>query len=217
MLYGVEKKVQYKGPDNEKAVYSILRVSAFYYREETYQPIKSPYGVTFMKLKKPGYLSLYSFQLPDQTNFDGLYLARKDGTGQEVPNLSFKKYMKNFLEDCPTVVAKIDAGELGKRDLNQIMDEYNQCIENNTIDHEEAIATQAEHDRVLGAWDVLEEKVKSSEALDSKTTVLEMISEIKSKISKSEQIPNFLINGLKQHLSADEFKIALENALKELN
>jgi hypothetical protein len=216
MLYGVEKKVQFKGQDKEKTVYSVFKISAFYYREEIYHPVKSPYGVTFMKLKKAGYLSLYSFQLPNQTSFDGLYLARKDGTGQEVPNLSFKKYMKNFLEDCPVIVEKIDNGDLGKRDLDQIINEYNQCIEDNTVDHDEIIATQVTQERATTAWDVLEGKVRAAESLDNKATVLEMISEIKSKIAKSEKIPNFVVDGLKQYLSDDEFKVELENALKEL-
>ena len=44
-----------------------------------------------------------------------------------------------------------------------------------------------------------------------------MISEIKGKVSTSQKVPNFLIEGLKNTLNQDVFKTDLDNALKELN
>jgi hypothetical protein len=50
-----------------------------------------------------------------------------------------------------------------------------------------------------------------------KSNALDMIAEIKSKVGRSEKIPNFLIDGLKSTLTQDVFKTELENALKEIN
>ena len=146
-----------------------------------------------------------------------MYLLLLDGKGMDVPNLSFKKYMKKFLQDCPDVVDKIESGELGKKELNQIIDEYNQCVEDKTVDHAEIIAEQKEQVKTLTAWDVLEEKVKSQADFEGKNNALEMIEDIKGRIAKSEKIPNFLLDGLKSTLNQEIFQTELENALKEIN
>lgn len=217
LMHGVDKKVQVTGEDKKKTVYPMFQIRAFRYKNDTYQPVKGPEGYVFMKLEKAGYLSLYSFQLPNQVSFDGSFLLLRDGKGMEVPNLSFKKFMKNFLEDCPDVVARINNGDLGKKELHQIIDEYNICVDQKTIDHNKIIAEKQVQGKIITSWDVLEEKVKSQEDFEGKNNALEMIQEIKNKIAASEKIPNFLLEGLKSTLTQDVFKIELENALKETN
>lgn len=217
LLYGVEKKVQLQQEGKKKVVFPIFQVRSFVYRGETYQPVKGPDGYTFMKLQKAGYLSLYTYQLPNQITFDGYYLLKMDGKGTEVPNISFKKAMEKFLSDCPSVAEKIDRGDLSKKDLNTIIDEYNACIDNVTIDHTKVIADRTEATRILGPWDTLEEKVKAEADFEGKANALEMIAEIKGKVTRSEKVPNFLIEGLKNTLTQETFKTELENALKEIN
>lgn len=216
LMFGVDKKVQVITPDKKKTTYPIFQVRSYRYRDEIYQPVKGPEGYTFMKLVKPGYLSLFYYQLPNQVSFDGTYLLRRDGKGIDVPNLGFKKVMKNFLKDCPTVVDKIESGELAKRDLNLLIDTYNQCIDDNTNARDKVVAQHQTAQKSIGAWDVLEEKVKSQEEFEGKTNALEMIADIKNRIQKSEKVPNFIIEGLKSSLPQDTFKAELENALKEL-
>ncbi|MBA4054804.1 MAG: hypothetical protein C0490_08845 [Marivirga sp.] len=217
LFYGVDKKVQITTADKKKNVYPMFQIKVFRYKNELYQPVKGPEGYTFMKLVKPGYLTLYNYQLANQITFDGTYLLKKDGEGIDLPNLTFKKAMKKFLEDCETVAAKIDDGTLGKKELNQIIDEYNQCIDNRTINHDKILAEKAAQTKIISAWDVLEEKVKAQPDFEGKNNALEMIQEIKGKIAKSEKIPNFLLDGLKSSLQQDAFKTDLENALKEIN
>lgn len=217
LFYGVEKKVQLSQEGKKKVVYPMFQVRSFYYRGELYQPVKGPEGYTFMKLQKGGYLSLYTFQLPNQITFDGYFLVKMDGNGMEVPNISFKKAMQKFLSDCDDVAEKIDKGDLTKKDLNQIIDEYNACINSKTVDHSDIIAKQEVQGKVIGAWDVLEQKVKAEPDFEGKSNALDMITEIKGKVARSEKIPNFLIDGLKNTLTQDVFKTELENALKEIN
>ena len=216
LMFGVDKKVQVITPDKKKTTYPIFQVRSYRYRDEIYQPVKGPEGYTFMKLVKPGYLSLFYYQLPNQVSFDGTYLLRRDGKGIDVPNLGFKKVMKNFLKDCPTVVDKIESGELAKRDHNLLIDTYNQCIDDNTNARDKVVAQHQTAQKSIGAWDVLEEKVKSQDEFEGKTNALEMIADIKNRIQKSEKVPNFIIEGLKSSLPQDTFKAELENALKEL-
>lgn len=216
--FNVEKKVQVTEPGKKKVIYSFLKVKSFSIEGEVFQPVKGPNGYTFMKVLKLGYLSLFSFQAENQTAYSGMYLLKKDGTGMEIPNLTFKKTMRRFLDDCPDVSDKIENDVFNKKDLDQIVDEYNACIENRTGGSQPVVARKPVlQTKTSEAWNALENKVKSEPDFAEKSNALEMITEIKSKISASQKVPNFLIEGLKSALPQDVFKTELENALKEVN
>src|SRR5687768_16695396 len=108
LAYGSERKVQITEPGKKKVVHPFYKVKSFSINGEVFQPVKGPNGYAFMKPIKVGYLSLYAFQNENQTSYDGMFLLKKDGTGIEVPNLTFKKGMRNFLDDCPEIAAKIE-------------------------------------------------------------------------------------------------------------
>lgn len=213
--YGVEKKVQVT--TDKKTVYSILQTTGFKMDNEVYHTVRTVQGYTYMKIIKGGYLSLYTFQQPNQMTWDGAYLLKKDGSGMEVPNLGFKKNMKKFMENCPQVVARIDAKEFSRNDLHEIVDAYNQCIEYNTKNQKPTPPSMKEAEDRLKTWNQLETKVKDLESFDRKKNAVEMIQEIKTKISNGEKIPNFLkeglIDALKDQSSVQEL---LESALNEL-
>jgi len=215
LTYGTERKVQVTEPGKKKVIYPFFKVKAYSLNGDIYQPVKGPNGYTFMKLIKAGYLSILSFQAENQTTYDGVWLLKKDGDGMEVPNLTFEKGMKKFLADCPAVVKKIDNDALNKKDLHQIVDEYNACMVNPTPMEEKPIV--APPAKSLAAWEALENKVKSQPDFPEKSNALDMIGEIKSKIATDQKIPNFLIEGLKSSLNQDVFKAELDNALKSIN
>lgn len=218
LTYGPEKKVQITEPGKKKVVFPFYKVKSFTLDNEVYKPVKGPQGYTFMKLVKGGYLSLYSFQANNQNQYDGQYLLKMDGDGIEVPNITFKKGMKRFLDDCPTVADKIDNDVLNKKDMLQIIDEYNACISNAAANNPAVAAVKpVVPSSVLDTWNALESKVKSQSDFPEKENALEMIAEIKNKISASQKIPNFLIDGLKNSLSQDVFKAELDSALSTLN
>jgi hypothetical protein len=217
LSYGTDKKVQVTQAGKKKITYSLFQVKSYSIKGETFLPVKGPNGYTFMKLVKSGYLSVYTFQSSNQINFDGTFLLKKDGQGVELPNISFEKVMKKFLDDCPEVTDKIERDELNKKDLDKIVDQYNSCVQNRSVNHQAVIATRVERSKSITAWDVLENKIKNQPEFEAKNNALEMVAEIKSKISTSQKIPNFLLEGLKSSLSSDVFKTELENALKEVN
>jgi len=226
LTYSTDKKVQITEPGKKKVVFPFFKVKVFTIEDELYQPMKGPDGYTFMKVIKTGYLSLYAFQMKNQTGFDGMYLAKLDGSGMEVPNLTFKKGMKKFLDDCPSVTYKIENDQLNKRDLHKIVDEYNECVKAPAVVHTPAapvvaapvVAAPAPVEKSSSAaWNTLEEKVKAQPDFEGKADALEMIGEIKSKMAASQKVPNFLIEGLKTSLNQDVFKTELENALKEIH
>jgi hypothetical protein len=218
--FGIEKKVTVTDNNKKKTTLSIFQTRSFSLKGEIYHPVKGDKGYVFMKLLKPGYLSLYAFQLENQTSYDGRYLYKRDGQGFEVPNLNFKKMVTRLLEDCIEVAAQIDNGTLSKRDLNKIIDLYNQCIDNRTQEQKQAITTTAiskpELTTEIPAWNILEEKIKSHADFEGKKDAQEMVADIKNKLNKNENIPNFLIEGLKNILSKTDLTAELETALKEI-
>lgn len=217
LTYGPDKKVQVTEPGKKKVVYPFFKIRSFTLASEVYQPVKGPQGYTFMKLLKSGFLSLYAFQSTNQNLYDGQYLFKKNGEGIEVPNITFKKGMKRFLDDCPEVAGKIDTDVLNKKDLHQIVDEYNNCIQNITATSHKVAESKPIPSKIMDAWNSLESKVRSQSDFPEKDSALEMIGEIKNKISTSQKIPNFLIEGLKNSLSREEFSAELDSALRTLN
>jgi hypothetical protein len=216
ILYGPDKKVQVAQKGKSKTTLHLFQVSYYNQAGEIFKPVKGPAGYTFMKLVKSGYLSLYAFQMENQTTYDGMFLVKKDGQSLEVPNLNFKKMLKGYLSDCPDIVIKIDQGEYPKKDLEKLIDDYNACIENKSVSIQKATAVTAEKTKKINSWDVLEEKVKAQSEFEGKTNALEMITEIKSKISKGEKVPNFLLEGLKSSLPQPELQEFLQSALTEI-
>jgi hypothetical protein len=218
LVYGMEKKIQITTADKKKTIYPMFQIKNYTVKGEKFQPVKGPTGYAFMKVLKEGYLSLYAFQPENQMSYDGLYLQKKDGSGTEVPNLSFKKIMKNFLSECPNIATQIDNGSLGKKDLNNIVDGYNDCIKSKSNEYTKTVsATPQPPVKDTNAWTDLEGKLKSSTDFKEKNNVLEMITEIRNKLSKGEKIPNFLIEGLKSTLQDTPFREDLNKALSDMN
>lgn len=212
--YGPDKKVSVKDTSGKKTTLSIFQTKAYVIDNETFHPVKNEKGYTFMKLVKPGYLSLYAFQPENQTTYDGSYLLKRDGAGIEVPNLSFKKIISRFLADDTELSERIEKGDFNKRQLNEIIDEYNDYINKKSIKQNENFAALIEKSKTLQGWQALEDKIKTTDNFEKKDNVLEMISDVKTRINNSEKIPNFLIEGLRSALAETEFKADLENILK---
>jgi hypothetical protein len=216
LSYGSEKKVQVTTADKKKTVLAVTQTFGYLYRGEIFHPVRTEKGYVFMKLIKPGYLSLYGFQLENQVSFDGRYLVKKDGSRLEIPNLTFKKAITRFLQECDEVVAKIDQGVLGRTKIDEIVDEFNGCIQRRTSETSKVIAVHAEQTKKSASWDVLEEKIKAEPDFEGKKDALDMVSEIKKKIKQSEKVPNFLVEGLKSALANRNFQSELDAALNEL-
>lgn len=216
LAYGPDKKVQIISNDKEKTSLSLFEVREFSSDGDVYHPIRGEKGYVFMKLLRPGYLSLYAYQMENQNRYDGLLMKKADGESIVVPNLGFKKYITQFVEDCPDVAARIKEGELNKKNLTELVDAYNQCIDDRTIDHGERLAQREQQAPKLNAWHSLEEKVKD-QSFSQKTNALEMIAEIKKKIERKEALPNFLVEGLRNSLKDTGLTEDLEQALAQVN
>jgi hypothetical protein len=188
--------------DGKKSNYTALQVKGFVKDGTAYESVKFENSIRFMKVIMSGYTSLYAFSSTNQNTWDSRYLFRKDGTGVELPNLSFKKIIGKFFNDCPEVRDQIDNGQLTKKDIEKIVDQYNNCIQakTNQIISKSPVQPTAVSNEKLLAIQKLSEKVEAENFL-TKKDVLDLLNDLKNKVSKNESIPNYLTEGLKTYLA----------------
>lgn len=175
---------------NKKEILTALQVLTVSMGGKTYKPVQYQNRVMLMQQLQGGYLSLYAFRIANQASYDGRFFQRLDGKTLEVPNLAFKRIMANFLDDCVAVTDKIKSGDLDRKEIEQIVIEYNACVQK---------AQPVVTDLVLAIIE-LRKKVQP-ENFDHKTEVLEMLADIEQKAGRNETIPNYLMDGLKSYLA----------------
>jgi hypothetical protein len=212
--YGSDKKVQVQPEGKRKEIIPLIQTSMVFLDGDVYKPQKGPAGYAYMKVIKEGFLSLYAFQPNNQVTYDGRLLAKRDGSSIEVPNLSFKKAMTRFLQDCPSVVARIESGDLGRKDLDAIIDQYNNC--NKSTAAAPVAAAPSSGLPATPKLEALEAKVREQNDLPGKQDVLDMITEIRNKVKRGETVPNFLMERVRRALKETELNSDVEEALKEI-
>lgn len=190
--------------NKKKKVYKATQVRTMYFKGEIYNPYGLETSIRFMKLLKPGYLSLYAFRMDNQNTYDGRYLVRKDGQSMEVPNLAFKKSMITFLEDSPEVASKVKSGKYGRNDLNQIIDEFNAAIDANTTAQKSLVKITQKSKTQLQLLDTLKKNVEAQPEFASRKDALDLIADMQSKLERGETLSNYLLTGLKGYLDPVE-------------
>jgi hypothetical protein len=220
-LYGkltfqqIGKIEQVKIKSDKNQTISSIQVREAKLKGITYRPVQFSGAVQMMQVIKDGYLSLLAFQPPGIMNYDGRLLMLRSGSILEVPSIGFKKHVSNFLSDNEALAARIQDGDFDKKDLDKIIDEFNSFIGKNTIETEQQMELESSLSPKLDAIDEILEAVRSSN-MEAKSETLEMLTELKDKLSNDKSIPQYLSNALKENLkSQHELVKKLESVLKD--
>jgi hypothetical protein len=187
--------------DKKKEVLTAIQVLSLYKDGEVYKPLKYDTKIVFMKALKQGYLSMYAFRLPNQSSYDGRLLTKMDGTSIEVPNLGFKKILSNYLEECSSVAAQVKEGELSRKEIEKIIDDFNACLDTKNTTASIPDVSAPVVNEVTQSIESLIKKVDAAE-FSSKKDALDLLRDIQTKVAKNETIPNYLSEGLKSYLSS---------------
>jgi len=217
MTFGPEKKLQVVTPDKKKTLLQLYRIRTFSIKDQLFEPVKYEEQYLFMKVLRSGYLTLYGYQLQNQATYDGLFLKRRDAPGIDVPNLGFKKRVVAYLNDCEDVKQKLESGEFAKKDINEIVDAYNACVNSRTTQKIQVVQAEEAQLKKINVWDALESKINEKGEFQGKKDALDMITEIRGKIKRNEKVPNFMIEGLKASLTGAGLQEDLDKALSDLN
>ncbi len=204
--------------NKKKTIYTGLQIKIFSLKGELYRPIQRDNTIRFMKVIKAGFLSLYAYRMENQNTFDGRFLVRRDGPIIDVPNLNFKKTMVAFLSNCPTVKDKINSGDYGRKNLNEIIDDYNAYMETATKTMKDANAQVMEGNRKSQPLEDLRNTVEGLTDFTGKKDAIDIVNDMILKTKDGQPIPNYQIEALKGYLHDHETaKDALDRILVTLN
>jgi hypothetical protein len=175
----------------------------------SYAPVQHDNSIRFMRIIRPGYLTLYGYRVQNQANYDSRLLVKMNGEKLDLPNIGFKKILSDFLSDCSSTSQKIKAGDFERTKVEVVVDDYNTCVANQ---NKVAIVT-ATPTPLIEAIGVLRIKVENS-SIDSRKDVLDLIADLDDKAKNNQTIPPYLSNGLKNYLAdKKEFEVELSNVL----
>jgi hypothetical protein len=198
--------------DKKKTTYTALQVRSASIKNEMYSPIRYDNAIRMMKVIRSGFLSLYSFRVASQVTYDGRLLLKMGNPPQEVPNIGFKKYIGQLVEDCPDVADRVKTGELDRNKITDLVDRYNECVVGIQERRLESAAQQVSNPTI----DFIEEfrtRVNGSD-LTTKNEVNDLLNSITEKVRKKEPVPAYMKEGLKGYLSQrDDFKEDTEQLL----
>ena len=211
MSYDLLDRVQL-AQGKKKTTYTALQLRRVVLNGEQFAPVKYDNGIRMMKVVELGILSLYEHRGPQQGGYDTKVLQKIGRNSVEVPNMGFKKIVGDMIEECPDVSEKVDNGDLGRKDIDKIVMEYNKCVGARNQEKMEAALPKLS----TPATDLVEKlKTKVSESdLSNKDDVNDLLNSISDRLKKNEPVPAYMKEGLKGYLgSRDDLKTDMEQLL----
>jgi len=198
--------------DKKKNDLAATAVKLIWMDSAVYVPVRTNEGYLFMHLARPGFVSLcYSRQSPG-TPYDVPFLVKRTGESIEVTALRFRKSVSNFLSECASIQSRIEEDQLGRKDLDKIIDEYNACLASQT--HEAFVTSE---DPKLSAINALQQKL--SKDASAPTDAMDILKDLYLKVKDGKLVPNYLLDGLKETLkdfpSYDQDIASLSAVLKK--
>lgn len=220
-IYGKVSLYNYKGQQiqlkrgKEKDNFKPHQIKQMIYKDDVYHPIKIRNQYQLAKLLMPGYLSLYKFSEDPHApilNFDTPVLVKITGEHLEIPNKGFKAGMGEFLQDCEVVVSNLETKKYKRNNIEPLVTDYNKCISENTSVVKNTIAEEKINVKKIIGFESIKERIMDSSKIQNKDDVIEMLTDVQSKIETNNTIPTYLINTLKKTLSADADLLSMFNS-----
>ena len=198
--------------DGKKNHLNALKAKEVKHQGQLYRSVRLDNTQKFMKVLISGYMSLYAFNPTGQAGFNGRLLRKVTGQSLDVPNLSFKKFMIDFTQECPDVSEKIKDETLKKNDLNTIITTFNQCLSTKTATPSpvtmltppsEPPVTDAQSTKIK-TIENFQNKVDALANFQSKKSVTELLKDIAEKVKTNQTIWNYQIEALKGYFTEKE-------------
>ncbi|HRI80624.1 MAG TPA: hypothetical protein PLR06_13920 [Cyclobacteriaceae bacterium] len=197
--------------EKKKTSLTAVQVRAVVIKQEVFNPVKTDKGYKMMKLVEGGYVSKYLAR-SSSNSFDTDYLVLNNGQATEIPNISFKRIMEEFLKDCSSIKKIIETNDYKRKDLDEILKQYNQCIENQTHNIQPQASVVSNQDPLVVTLSELENKISKDNELPSRKDALDVVQDISTKVKNGQKVPNYLIEGLKDFLKdSPAYQSDLEN------
>ena len=213
--------LKFEDVNGKKDTYKIYRVKRIEDKNgDVYEPIQVENLITFGKKIKEGYLSLFYYTEEGSTvRYNHSILVKADGSSLKVPGIiGFRNGVGKFLSECADLQAKLDDKVYGKTDLDEIIDEYNRCLDirtNQVLAEQTTKIEQTEIKKELSDQFDAFRKALDASSIANKKEALDMFNDLADKLVNDESVPSYLSNALKQAVSADsKLTNILNNLLK---
>ncbi len=199
---------------SKKTNYNALQAKSIKIDQEIFHAIQLGENMRYMKLIRPGHLSLYGYRIDNQTSYDGRLLRKVSGETFDVPTLLFRTSVLNFIEDCDSAAIHVKQRKLSRDDLDAVIDEYNTCMDEKYQQRalEEEIRMTRENKMAK-----LEAFMNLIETMDikNKSEIVGLLKDIKGKVESDTAVPSYQKEALKDYLKdVLETKDNLEGILK---
>lgn len=200
MAYDVIDRVQLTEGKTKKQ-FTAVQLQAVRIGDVWYGPVRTEYGYRMMKILESGFLSLYLGRAQNSMIYDDEYLVRRDGRVMEVPNLTFKKSMQEFLGDCPKVKEDIGNEKLTKKNVAAIVKEFNACMSSYSTLNAERAAVVPDTDSRISAIQHLKDNLTNSD-LPARADAIDILNDMQDKIRKNRTIAHYQIEALRGMLKS---------------
>lgn len=169
-----------------------------------------------------GYLSKYMYTpLNSSQKFQEEILIKMDGSTLVVPGtFGFRSLVTKFLAECPRVSAAVDNKRYKQFETDRLVNDFNACmLEGEYVKRSTAaqVSEKLETSKLTQETSKMiadfKTKLNTSVEVQDKTEALEMFDDIVSKLSKGENIPNYLTNAFKRTIAGDNELVELYKEL----
>jgi hypothetical protein len=192
-LNGKIESATVKGQKRETI--SAIGVREVKMKSRRFKPVQFNGSVLFMEILTEGYLSLLAFQPPNLLSYEGRLLQKRDGKILEVPTLAFKRQMVAYLSDYPKLSKMIQADELDRKDLNEIIKQYNDFILGATENQNAQVKIESNQRSVLESIELLKSEIEKSD-LPLKQDALDILADWAEKIKNKKTAMPYMIKSL---------------------
>ncbi|MGE0589765.1 MAG: hypothetical protein AB7O48_14405 [Cyclobacteriaceae bacterium] len=180
-----------------------MQVKEVNINKEVFEPVQLGERIRFMKLIKSGFMSLYAYKVEREPDYAGRLLRKLDGSYVDVPTLTFRGALVNFLKECYDVSEKVKSKELGRNELPLIVDMFNDCMKDKTESRFNAGKAEISRDnKRLFIMDFIR-KIEAS-SIDNKSEVTQILNDMLSKIESNQVVPRYQIEALKEYLKGEK-------------
>ena len=208
------EEITLKSADGKQR-FKAYQVIEFVKDDQKYRTKKQAGVYKVMLVVSEGYLSQFRYRENQGYEFSSIYLVKTDGESMEVSNLTFKRSLSNFLEDCQTVVDGLENKKYKRSDLDKIIVDYNTCINEKSsfiisTEDQKKMPEVTNHQGIAIINGILK---KTNDNADLNA----ILNDIKSKLSKGESIPGYLTSALmEQTADLKDIKEGVDQLLESI-
>ena len=195
-----------------KNQFTAVQIKFLILQNEPYGPVRTESGYRMMKLVKAGYVSRYVGRELNTLTYDVDYLVKQDGRTLEVPNVTFRKGILDFLKDCSDIEEQISKEKLGKKNLDRIIEIYNLCIDRQTRSSRGTPAVDEADPKLVSLTNLKNKLVLGN--LSSKTDAVDVVNDMLDKVRKRQTVPKYLVESLRGLLKdAPDYQVELDKVI----